>query len=244
MSLSKEFPKKRLFTHRFTSPYTSIMSSRVEANRTYKKEFKISVLISLALLLLIFNIFPKQLIGTSGAVEVETVDLVVEEIPRTEQIDRPPPPARPVVPIPTEDVDVPEDLTIGTTEVDFAELPPPPPPPQKSDNEGYQFIAYDSPPEPIGGFASLLKYIKYPEIARRSGVECHVIVGALIDVNGKCIKTVMVKDTEAKLGFAEAAQEAVMKMKWIPATQRDKKIKVWISVPVSFVLNQNNMSNY
>jgi protein TonB len=240
MSFSKEFPQKRLFTHRFISPLTSLMNPRVEINRTYKKELKISLIVSLFFLLFVFNVLPKQLIVFKGKAEVETIDLVVEDIPRTEQIHRPPPPARPVVPIPTEDEDVPEDLTIESSEVDFAELPPPPQPPQKSDDEGYHFIAYDSAPEPVGGFAAILRHIKYPDIARRAGVECDVIVGAFIDKNGNCIKTVMLKDTGSELGFEAAAQQAVMKVKWKPALQRDTPIEVWVSVPVSFRLNERS----
>ena len=236
MSISREFPQKRLFTHRFISPLTSLMQSKDELNKAYKIKLKTSMITSLALLLIIINVLPKQLKLSNKIAEVETINLGVEDIPRTEQIDRPPPPARPVVPIPTEDEDVPEDLTIESSEIDFAELPPPPPPPQKSEDEGYRFIAYDSPPEPVGGFASMLKYIKYPALAKRAGVECSVIVGVLIDKNGNAVKTVMLKNSGAELGFEEAAQFAVMKMKWKPALQRDNPIKVWVSVPVTFKL--------
>jgi periplasmic protein TonB len=212
------------------------MQSKDELNKVYNFHLRTSLITSLALLLIILNVFPKQLKISNDIAEVATIDLVVEDIPRTEQVDRPPPPARPVVPIPTEDEDVPEDLTIENSEIDFAELPPPPPPPKKSDDEGYTFIAYDSAPEPIGGFASMLKHIQYPAVAKRAGVECNVIVGVLIDEKGNCVKTVMLKDSGAELGFEEAAQNAVRKMKWKPALQRDQPIKVWVSVPVSFRL--------
>jgi len=38
------------------------------------------------------------------------------------------------------------------------------------------------------------------------------------------------------MGFGESALEAVQKVKWNPAKQRDRKIRVWISIPVQFRL--------
>ena len=37
----------------------------------------------------------------------------------------------------------------------------------------------------------------------------------------------------------QAALEAVMKSKWYPAQQRDKKVGVWQTVPVTFSLTNN-----
>ena len=55
------------------------------------------------------------------------VIIELEQIPETRQERRPPPPPRPVVPIPTDSEDIPDDVTIETTELDlFDDLPPPP----------------------------------------------------------------------------------------------------------------------
>jgi len=43
------------------------------------------------------------------------------------------------------------------------------------------------------------------------------------------------------MGFSEAAQKAVMLVKWKPAKQRDRAVKVWVSVPVRFQLIMEKM---
>ena len=40
-------------------------------------------------------------------------------------------------------------------------------------------------------------------------------------------------------GLDEAALKAVKNTKWKPAQQRDKKVGVWLTVPVLFQLNSN-----
>jgi protein TonB len=88
----------------------------------------------------------------------------------------------------------------------------------------------------IGGMAALKKYLEYPEIARKAGIEAQVVVGVLVDEKGNTVKTQILKGTGSKLGFEEAASKALMRMKWKPAYQRDKPVKVWISIPVRFKL--------
>ena len=233
----EQFPRKRLFTHHFISQVTSLMTPVKEVDRRYKYGLKRALVIGLVFQFFFFQFFPKRFLGESKFLEEKPIDIIIENVPLTEQLVKAPPPVRPSVPIPSEDPDIPEDLTISTTEINFDESPPPPPPlPSDTDDEGYVFIAYDTPPEPIGGFASLLSYIKYPEIARRAGVECTVMVGVFVDEKGNSIKTQILKDSGSKLGFEEAAQNAAMKMKWKPARQRDKPIKVWVTVPVVFKL--------
>ena len=177
----------------------------------------------------------------TGTPDKDDLELIAEDItPRTQQLTRVQPPPRPAVPIPIDDDEIPEDLTIAETELDFDELPPTPPPPSKSDEDGYRFIAFDSPPQPIGGLAAnLRKNIQYPNIARQASVEGVVIVGVLIDELGNSLKTTILKDSGSNLGFEAAAQDAVMKIKWIPAKQRDKPVKVWIYVTVRFKLSED-----
>ena len=211
----EEFPRKRLFTHPFISPVTSLMTSVKERDKRYKNGLKRALLIGIIFQFCFFQVFPKKYKIEFKIPDIEPVDVIVENIPQTEQLEQAPPPPRPSVPIPSEDPNIPEDLTISETDLNFDELPPPAPPPPSTEDEGFVFIAYDSPPEAIGGYESVLQYIKYPEIARRAGVECAVIIGVLVDEQGNSVKTQILKDSGAELGFEEAAQNAVMKMKWI-----------------------------
>ncbi len=207
-----------------------------EANLKLKsrKVFEICLTISLFLMLVVFHALPQFEMGPKQ-INAKAVEIHVEDIPPTEQIKKPPPPPRPSIPIPSENEDIPEDLTIESTDLDLSELPPPPPPPEE-DYGNYVFIPYDEPPKPIGGYAAIQKNLKYPEIARKAGLESRVVVGVLIDEKGNSVKTQILKGAGSNVGFEAAAAAAVMNVKWHPAKQRDKPVKVWVSIPVNFKL--------
>lgn len=203
----------------------------------YRKVFEVSMIASLLLMFFFFHGLPDFDL-TPKDIKAKDIEILVEDIPPTEQIKRPPPPARPSIPIPTESEDIPEDLTIETTELDLSEIPPPPPPPEDDDPYGsYAFIPYDEPPSPVGGYGAIQRNLKYPEIARKAGIEAMVVVGVLVDEQGNTVKTQILNNTGPNLGFEEAAQNAVMSIKWKPAKQRDRAVKVWVSIPVRFMLN-------
>ena len=91
-----------------------------------------------------FYFFPRFLdegerINFSVIDEIETFD-----IPQTEQIKIPEPPARPSVPVASEDEFFDEDITIEDTDFDdFDDWDVPPPP---SSGPKVKFIPYDKPP--------------------------------------------------------------------------------------------------
>ncbi len=218
-----------------------ITHKRPEANLklVYKKALELGLIGSLIIMLVIFHALPDFSLS-AGEKKAKEIEIVVEDIPPTEQIKKAPPPPRPSVPIPTESEDVPEDLTIETTDLDLSELDAPPPPPESDNNwDSYVFVPYDEPPQPIGGFGAIQRNLKYPEIARKAGIEARVIVGVLIDENGNVVKTQVLQDSGFKVGFEEAAQRAVMAVKWRPAKQRDSPVKVWVSIPVNFILDKS-----
>lgn len=238
MILNKTFPRKQMLNRGFINPSTSLMTSVKELDRAYHVMLRRTLIFSTLALICLFQVLPKKMQLNLNPAEPELVELIAEELPPpTQQFNKPPPPPRPAVPIPVDDDEIPEDLTIAETEIDFDEMaPPPPPPPSASDEEGYRFIAFDTPPELIGGLASLNRYLEYPPLAIKAGIESSVIVGVLLDEKGNTVKTTILKDSGSKLGFEEAAQEAVMKTKWIPARQRDKPTKVWVTLKVRFQL--------
>jgi len=200
----------------------------------YKKNIELGLVLGLAILVGLFQASKR------ADRDVETQDKVdlkieVEEIPQTEQAKRPPAPQRPSIPIESEDEDIPEDATIEMTEINLDELPPPPPPPEEETGETPIFVAYDEAPQPIGGFPAIQKNLVYPEIARKAGVEGRVYVNVLIDEQGNVIDTKILKSL-GNNGCDEAAVAAIRKVKWKPAKQRDKAVKVWVGIPVVFKL--------
>lgn len=212
------------------------LTTRLLFKLSYRRVMEASLLIALLLLIVVFQAF-KRFEHTRRILQEKQVVIKLDEVPLTQQIERPPPPARPSVPIPTEDEEVPEDLTMEETEINFDEEPPPAPPPPKEEEETPMFVPYDSPPEPIGGFAAIQRNLHYPEIARRAGVEGTVIIQVLIDTKGNVIKTKIAKSL-GNNGCDEAAIVAIKRTKWKPALQRDKPVKVWVSIPVIFKLKE------
>lgn len=200
----------------------------------YPLVMEIGLILSLVICIVLFQAFKKF---EAKEVREKTVDIKIEvkEIPQTEQIKMPPPPARPAVPIETENDDIPEDETIEITDLDLTELPPPPPPPPTDDEAAIVFVPYDDPPTPIGGFAAIQKNLEYPEIARKAGVEGRVIVHVQIDEKGKVVNTKVLASL-GNNGCDEAAIKAIKSVKWKPAMQRDRPVKVWVSIPVVFRL--------
>lgn len=200
----------------------------------YRKVFELSLVG--ALVIGIFGIQMLRIISLEAKeAEAPEIEIQVEDIPPTEQFKQPPPPARPSVPIPTESEDVPEDVTIETTELDLSEIPPPPPPPAADEGTATIFVAYDEPPAPIGGFGAIQRNLKYPEIARKAGIEGRVIIHVLVDEKGNVVDTKVLKSLGAT-GCDEAAIAAIKSVKWKPAMQRDKPVKVWVAIPVIFKL--------
>ncbi len=207
----------------------------VDLKLQYRKTLELAFVVTLALLIGFFHAMMGAEIKAQD-VHAKEIKIDVADIPQTQQFKSPPPPPRPSVPIPTESEDVPEDATIESTELnlDLAELPPPPPPGEGAVDQGYVFVPYDEPPVPIGGLAAIQRHLKYPEIARKAGLTATVIIGVLIDEHGNPIKTQVLKGAGVKIGFEEAARDAVMAVKWKPAKQRDRAVKVWVSIPIHF----------
>ena len=208
---------------------------KVNLKLKYRKNIELGLVITLFLLTIIFQGWKKfeQEVKKQERVNIK---IEVQEIPQTEQTKKPPAPSRPAIPIESEDEDIDDDETIETTEINLDELPPPPPPPEEDIDESADiFVAYDEAPQPIGGFAAIQRNLVYPEIARKAGVEGRVVVNCLIDEKGSVIRTKILKSL-GNNGCDEAAVTAIKSVKWKPAKQRDKPVKVWIGIPVVFKL--------
>ncbi len=199
----------------------------------YRKVLELSLVSALLIMVITFQSLRAI---NMAATETKTPDVQIEvaDIPLTEQIKRPPPPPRPSIPIPTESEDVPEDLTIETTDLDLTDIPPPPPPPEEEDELNI-FVAYDEAPSPIGGFLAIQRALRYPEIARKAGIEGRVIVQVQISVKGRVVNAKVIKSL-GHSGCDEAAIKAIKSVKWKPALQRDKPVEVWVAIPVIFKL--------
>ena len=161
-------------------------------------------------------------IETEGQIIIENI-----EIPETQQFETPPPPARPSIPVESEDDDLADDLTIEETDLDNFDAwdaPPPPSGPQ------VKFIPYDKAPVPLTPIRPV-----YPDIAQEAGIEGQVIVQCFIDDKGRVKETIVLRGVP-NTGLNESAVEALRKTRFRPAKQRETKVGVWITIPINFTL--------
>ena len=190
---------------------------------------RVTGLLSIILSIFLFFVLPRF---TGETVQEHYDQIIIEQIdiPQTQQIERPPPPARPSIPIESEDEDLADDLTIEETNLgDFEAWDAPPPPPS---GPQVRFIPYDDPPVPLTPIRP-----KYPEIAQEAGIEGTVFIQAFIDKKGRVTETTIVKGIP-NTGLDEAAIEAIRKTRFRPAKQRERAVGVWISIPVNFKLKR------
>ena len=192
----------------------------------YPISVRIAGLSGIFCLVFIFLIFPRFIneseFGAIDQIIIENID-----IPQTQQIDNTPPPARPSIPVPTDDEDIADDVTLD--DLDFDDFEAWDAPPQPSGPK-VKFIPYDDPPKPITSIRPI-----YPEIAQEAGIEGVVVVQAFIDQKGRVKETIILKGIP-NTGLDEAAMEAIRKTRFRPAKQRERSVGVWISIPVNFKL--------
>lgn len=166
--------------------------------------------------------------------EQEVVEM--EEVIQTEQIKKPPPPPRPPVPVEVPNDEVIEDQIINIdAELSFDEpLDLPPPPEGDDDNEEDFFVVVENMPELIGGLAALQKDIRYPERARKAGIEGRVIVQFIVNEKGEVEQPRVIRGIGG--GCDEEALRAVDNARFKPGRQRGKPVRVQYSLPVIFRL--------
>ncbi|MFQ5639898.1 MAG: energy transducer TonB [bacterium] len=200
----------------------------------YRKIYERALTATLVLLIALFQL-ARYYSVTAPVVEKVDVTIEVADIPITQQFRKPLPPVRPSLPIPLEDESIPEDVTIASTEFNLSDIPAPPVMTEE-DKEVPVYVVYDEPPSIIGGIAELQRHVKYPYLAAKAQVEGIVYIKVTVGVNGHSENPEIVKAKPRNLGFEEAAIEAIKKVKWYPAKQRDKNIRVFVTIPVQFKL--------
>ena len=90
-----------------------------------------------------------------------------------------------------------------------------------------------------GGDAALMKYltdsVKYPELAKKHGVQGRVVIGFIVEKDGSLTDVKVLRHVDVALD-AEALRVVKGMPKWIPGCQDEQLVRVRYNVPVSFRL--------
>ena len=206
--------------------------------------FNIGLAISLAL---VITAFEWPFYDDSGLVDLGQVNDDFEdimEIPPTEQPPPPPPKVQlpKIIEIPDEeeieeeiDVDLDVEITEETVieDIVFDEAPE-----EEVADEIFDIV--EDQPTPPGGMPGFYKYvarnIKYPNQARRMGIEGRVFVQFVVDKDGT------LTDVKAIKGIGAGCDEEAVRIlknapKWKPGKQRGRPVKVRMILPITFKLS-------
>jgi len=202
---------------------------RLGMNR--KTLFEASLASSLSFVIVVFLFFPT--VAHKNLIQIRPQETVtIEEIERTKQEFRAPPPPRPAIPIEAPGDEVLDDVEIASTELNVQQEVAAPPPQTEKGSEDDFFVAVEEMPQIIGGTEAIARALVYPDIALRAQVQGRVYVLAYVNELGEVVRAEVLKGIGA--GCDEAAVAAVKQVKFIPGRQRGKAVKVKVSIPVVF----------
>ncbi|OQX79775.1 MAG: energy transducer TonB [Bacteroidetes bacterium 4484_276] len=205
---------------------------------------QIGLIFALAVVLLAFN-YRSYEKGSTLNIQVRVDDTPEEIIPITKQEVKPPPPPPPkqvtVINIVKDDVEVEDDIEIDveadqeTVMDDFI-------PVFEEEEEVVEmeiFTVVESMPSFPGGDAARMKFlqenIKYPQMARESGIQGTVYVTFVVEHDGS------VTDVRILRGIGGGCDEEAVRVinsmpKWNAGKQRGKPVRVQFNMPIKFTL--------
>lgn len=216
------------------------MTERKKPDADLRNFHTVFLELGLLITLVIFIIAVRMEINTGETEEVQLEEQEVvemEEVIRTEQMETPPPPPRPPVPVEVPNDEIVEDVEINIGgDLDLGgtlDMPPPPEQEEEEEEEDF-FVVVEEMPELIGGLAELQSKIKYPEMARRAGIEGRVYIQFIVNEQGNVENPQVIRGIGG--GADEEALRVVRQAKFRPGMQRGRPVRVQYSLPIFFRL--------
>ena len=191
-----------------------------------------TLLLSLGLLTVAFRYAPVS--KDSMEFDISEQEIInIEDVIITQQIEIPPPPPKPTVPIEIANDEVlkDDDLNLDAfLDVEaVVNIPPPPAPIEEKPNEPEIFLIVEQYPELIS-----IDQLEYPLVARRGGIEERVTLRIVVDENGMPESIIVVGEPNKLL--ADEAVRIAKTARFKPGRQRGRAVKVRISLPITFRL--------
>ncbi|MDL2228047.1 energy transducer TonB [Bacteroidales bacterium OttesenSCG-928-K03] len=206
---------------------------------------EIGLIIALAVCLVAFEWkkYDIQKVDIEARADIE----VMEEIVLQTKQEKPPPPPKQVPPTTTllniveNEVEIETDIIVDVEMSENLELEEyvPYEVEEEEVNEAEIFLIVEKQPTFPGGEVARLKYlrdnVKYPQIAKESGIQGTVYIQFVIEPDGSVSNVIVQRGIGG--GCDEEAVRVIKNMpKWSPGEQRGKKVRVQFSMQVKFTL--------
>ncbi len=210
----------------------------VTANDRLKQRFDDwfwwSVIAAVVIHALLFAYFP-----TLSAQDMSFTTPEIEALELPPEVQIPPPPqqiARPARPVIAETT-IDDDVTIAPTTFEdnpIENLPPPPTAPPEDLSARPVPTPYTVAPE-LRNRAEVQRALVrfYPPLLRDAGIGGAVLVWFFIDETGK-VQKYQIKESSGHKSLDEAALKVADIMQFSPALNRDKRVPVWVALPIDF----------
>jgi protein TonB len=196
-----------------------------------------SVILATGIHFAVFSLWPEM---TAEDVSITTQEL--EAITLPPEIELPAPPeaiARPALPI-IGAGEIDENITISPTTFEsnpVHDLPPPPTLEETSSSDlsrAPTFTPFTVRPD-IKNREEVLRALEreYPPLLRDAGLGGEVLVWFFIDEEGRVVRT-QIQQSSGHDGLDKAALKVADIIQFTPALNRDQRVPVWISLPITF----------
>lgn len=187
----------------------------------------LAVLIGMCVMFWSFQRYQPQV--TLATISDNTI--ITEVVPITEHPKERLKPEKPKIPVSSEEdedlpVDIDPDEIFEEWKLGIDDVPPPIEEPEPI---VAPFHGLSEKPQVIHQVDPL-----YPELAQKADVEGTVVIEVLINTKGMVEATKILKSHDL---FDSAAVTAAKQFRFTPAKQRDRLVKVWVSIPFKFRLN-------
>lgn len=218
----------------------------VKADLESKKTLFIEIGMIIALAVVLFAFEWKSYEKIELSLSARAVDDTPEEMIEITQHEKPPPPPAPpqqttIIEIVEDDMEIEDEIEIDVEADQETEVQEYIPVEEEEEEEEAQiFTVVESMPDFPGGDAARIKYlnenIKYPQMARESGIQGRVFVTFVVEKDGA------VTDVRVLRGIGGGCDEEAIRViknmpKWDAGKQRGKPVRVQFNMPILFKLN-------
>ena len=210
--------------------------------------FQLGLIFAMAIILVAFEWKSYDTLDISTLGVQQTVNEVEELATITQQNTPPPPPPPPapsmVLNIVDNTTEINDDISIDaeadeSTQVEEYKAPVIKQVEEEEVEEQQIFMVVENAPSFPGGDAARMKFlqdnIKYPQMARESGIQGTVYVTFVVERSGAVTDVKILRGIGG--GCDEEAVRVVQNMpKWEPGKQRGKPVRVQFNMPIKFTL--------